>query len=124
VIITSNRTREVHDALKRRCLFYWVDYPTLDKELLIVRARIPQADEVLAKQVVLVVQELRRMDLYKLPGVAETLDWVSALVALDQRALSPLVVEDTLGAILKYQDDVAQIRGQGVTDLLRRASAV
>jgi MoxR-like ATPase len=120
VIITSNRTREVHDALKRRCLFYWVDYPSLEKELQIVKARIPQASERMSRQVVQVVQDLRRMDLYKLPGVAETLDWVTALVALDQTALSPLVVEDTLGAILKYQDDIAQVRSKGVGELLKK----
>ncbi len=123
VIITSNRTREVHDALKRRCLFYWVDYPTLDKEIQIVRARVPGASERLARQVVIVVQELRRMDLYKLPGVAETLDWVTALVALDQTELTPQAVEDTLGAILKYQDDIAQVRGRQLNELLKRASA-
>lgn len=122
VIITSNRTREVHDALKRRCLFYWVDYPTLDKEIQIVKSRVPGASERLARQVVLVVQELRRMDLYKLPGVAETLDWVTALVALDQTELTPQAVEDTLGAILKYQDDIAQVRGQRLNELLKRAS--
>jgi MoxR-like ATPase len=121
VVITSNRTREVHDALKRRCLFYWVDYPSLEKELQIVKARIPQASERMSRQVVQVVQDLRRMDLYKLPGVAETLDWVTALVALDQTALSPLVVEDTLGAILKYQDDIAQVRSKGIGDLLKKA---
>ncbi|MBX0326928.1 MoxR family ATPase [Oscillochloris sp. ZM17-4] len=123
VIITSNRTREIHDALKRRCLFYWVDYPTLDKELEIVRARIPQASESLSRQVVTFVQELRRMDLYKLPGVAETLDWVTALVRLDQTSLAQGVVEDTLGAILKYQDDIAQVRGKVVTDLLKKSVA-
>jgi len=123
VIITSNRTREVHDALKRRCLFYWVDYPTLEKELEIVRARVPEAGERLSRQVVMVVQELRRMDLYKLPGVAETLDWVTALVQLDASELSPLLVEDTLGAILKYQDDIAQVRGKTVGELLKRAAA-
>jgi len=124
VIITSNRTREVHDALKRRCLFYWVDYPTLDKELQIVRARVPGAGERLSRQVVMFVQELRRMDLYKLPGVAETLDWVTALMALDATELSQGVVEDTLGAILKFQDDIVQVRGKQVTELLKRASAV
>jgi MoxR-like ATPase len=122
VIITSNRTREVHDALKRRCLFYWVDYPTLDKELAIVRARVPEAGERLSGQVVRFVQELRRLDLYKLPGVAETLDWVTALVALDAQELSPAMVEDTLGAILKFQDDIAQVRGKQVNELLRRAA--
>jgi MoxR-like ATPase len=124
VIITSNRTREVHDALKRRCLFYWVDYPSLEKELAIVRARIPQAGEALSRQVVMFVQELRRMDLYKLPGVAETIDWVTALVQLDQTALVQTVVEDTLGAILKYQDDIAQVRGKVVGDLLKKAAAL
>ncbi|GAB4441228.1 MAG: MoxR family ATPase [Chloroflexi bacterium OHK40] len=124
VIITSNRTREVHDALKRRCLFYWVDYPTLEKELEIVRARVPGAGERLSRQVVTFVQELRRMDLYKLPGVAETLDWVTALVALDAAELSQGVVEDTLGAILKFQDDIAQVRGKQVTELLKKAAAV
>jgi MoxR-like ATPase len=123
VIITSNRTREVHDALKRRCLFYWVEYPTLDKELAIVRARMPHAGERLSRQVVMFVQELRRMDLYKLPGVAETLDWVSALTALDAAELSPGIVEDTLGAILKFQDDVAQVRGKQVGELLKKAAA-
>ncbi len=122
VIITSNRTREVHDALKRRCLFYWVDYPTLEKELQIVRARVPEATERLSRQVVQVVQELRRMELYKVPGVAETLDWVTALVALDQTELAPLVVEDTLGAILKYQDDIVQVRGKAMGELLKKAS--
>jgi MoxR-like ATPase len=124
VIITSNRTREVHDALKRRCLFYWVDYPPLDKELQIVRARVPGAGERLSRQVVMFVQELRRMDLYKLPGVAETLDWVTALVALDARELSQGVVEDTLGAILKFQDDIAQVRGKQVNELLKKAAAL
>jgi MoxR-like ATPase len=122
VIITSNRTREIHDALKRRCLFYWVDYPTLEKELAIVRARVPEAGERLSRQVVLFVQELRRMDLYKLPGVAETLDWATALVALDARELSADVVEDTLGAILKFQDDIAQVRGKQVNELLKKAA--
>ncbi|NTU79395.1 MAG: MoxR family ATPase [Chloroflexales bacterium] len=122
VIITSNRTREVHDALKRRCLFYWVDYPSLEKELEIVRARVPGAGERLSRQVVMFVQELRRMDLYKLPGVAETLDWVTALIALDASELSAGVVEDTLGAILKFQDDIAQVRGKQVNELLKRAA--
>ncbi|EFO81714.1 ATPase [Oscillochloris trichoides DG-6] len=120
VIITSNRTREIHDALKRRCLFAWVDYPALDKELAIVRARIPDADAHLARQVVAFVHELRRLDLYKLPGVAETLDWLTALVRMDQTALVQDVVEDTLGAILKYQEDIAQVRGPQLAELLRR----
>lgn len=122
VIITSNRTREVHDALKRRCLFYWIDYPSFDKELRIVQARVPHAAETLSRQVVAVVQELRRMDLYKLPGVSETLDWILALATLDQVALAPTVVEDTLGAILKYQDDIAKVRGPALRDLLQRAT--
>ena len=120
VIITSNRTREVHDALKRRCLFYWIDYPTLEKEQRIVAARIHGASELLSHQVVAFVQELRKMDLYKLPGVAETLDWASALVALDTHALTTDAVEDTLGAILKYQDDINQVRGGGVNVLLQK----
>ena len=123
VIITSNRTREVHDALKRRCLFYWIDYPSLEKELRIVAARVPDAPEMLSRQVVAFVQELRKLDLYKLPGVAETLDWATALVALDAQALSSGVVEDTLGAILKYQDDISQVRGNGVRALLERIRA-
>ena len=123
VIITSNRTREVHDALKRRCLFYWIDYPSLEKEQRIVAARVPAASEKLSQQVVGFVQELRRMDLYKLPGVAETLDWTTALIALDAQALTPGVVDDTLGAILKYQDDVGQVRGVGVKALLEKIGA-
>ena len=122
VIITSNRTREVHDALKRRCLFYWIDYPTLEKERRIVAARIHGASELLSHQVVAFVQELRKMDLYKLPGVAETLDWASALVALDTHALSADAVEDTLGAILKYQDDINQVRGGAVKALLEKVT--
>jgi len=124
VIITSNRTREVHDALKRRCLFYWIDYPSLEKERRIVAARIPGASEQLAHQVVAFVQELRKMDLYKLPGVAETLDWSTALIALNAEALTPGVVDDTLGAILKYQDDVLQVRGTGVKSMLEKIGSV
>jgi len=101
VVITSNRTREVHDALKRRCLYYWIDYPSFEKELEIVHARLPHAPENLAKQVTGFIQELREMDLYKLPGVAETLDWTTALVALDQHSLDPVIVDETLGAVLK-----------------------
>ncbi len=123
VIITSNRTREIHDALKRRCLFYWIDYPSLDKEQQIVTARVPNVSEQLSHQVVAFVQELRKMDLFKLPGVAETLDWTQALVALDAVGLSPSAVEDTLGAILKYQDDIAQVRGAGVKSLLAKIGA-
>src|SRR5690242_1800901 len=122
VIITSNRTREVHDALKRRCLFYWIDYPALEKEQRIVAARVHGASELLSHQIVAFVQELRKMDLYKLPGVAETLDWASALVALDTHALSADAAEDTLGAILKYQDDINQVRGGGVKALLEKVT--
>jgi MoxR-like ATPase len=122
VIITSNRTREVHDALKRRCLFYWIDYPALEKEQRIVATRVPGASELLSHQVVAFVQELRKLDLYKLPGVAETLDWTSALVALDTHALTVDSVEDTLGAILKYQDDINQLRGGGVRSLIEKVT--
>lgn len=121
VILTSNRTREVHDALKRRCLYYWIDYPSYDKELEIVQTKMPQAAADLARQITAFIQELRQIDLYKVPGVAETLDWTAALVALDQRALSETVIEDTLGVILKYQDDVELIRGQTLHQLLNRA---
>ncbi|HEU5015255.1 MAG TPA: MoxR family ATPase [Roseiflexaceae bacterium] len=123
VIITSNRTREVHDALKRRCLFYWIDYPSLDKELRIVETKVPEASKQLSRQVVSFVQELRKIDLYKLPGVAETLDWAEALVALDTQMLTIDTVDDTLGAILKYQDDVNQVRGNVTRQLLDKARA-
>ncbi len=120
-VITSNRTREVHDALKRRCLYYWIDYPSFDKEYRIVLEKVPNVPERLARQVVKFVQELRRTDLYKLPGVAETLDWSSALVALDENDLSEAVVNDTLGALLKYQDDIAKVQGDVTRELLDRA---
>jgi MoxR-like ATPase len=120
VVLTSNRTREVHDALKRRCLYYWIDYPTFDKELEIVRAKVPDAPLTLARQVTGFIQELRQTDLYKVPGVADTLDWTAALVALDQQALELAVVEDTLGVILKYQDDVLQVRGEQARHILDR----
>ena len=110
-VITSNRTREVHDALKRRCLYHWIDYPSYEKELNIVRARVPQAPEHLARQVVAFVQALRDEDLYKVPGVAETLDWLQALVALDRRALTATAAEETLGALLKYRDDLQFLQG-------------
>jgi MoxR-like ATPase len=118
VIVTSNRTREVHDALKRRCLYHWIDYPSFDKELEIVQAKVPEASGKMARQVTAFVQELRGVDLYKVPGVAETLDWVSALVALDQQALHQQVVEDTLGVILKYRDDLEMVRGDKVGEIL------
>jgi MoxR-like ATPase len=118
VVLTSNRTREIHDALKRRCLYHWIDYPSMEKEIAIVHARMPNVGERLSRQVVAVVHELRQMDLYKLPGIAETLDWVAALTALDQTTLDPDVVDDTLGAILKYQDDIAAVRKRGLGELV------
>lgn len=121
VVITSNRTREVHDALKRRCLYYWIEYPTFEKEHEIVRLKVPRAPEQLARQVTAFVQELRQAELYKVPGVAETLDWAAALVALDQEALDPKVIDDTLGVLLKYQEDVAKLHGETARDLLERA---
>jgi MoxR-like ATPase len=120
VVLTSNRTREVHDALKRRCLYFWIDYPTFQKELEIVRARIPEAPAALSRQVTAFVQDLRQADLYKLPGVAETIDWTTALIALDQKALDPVVVDETLGVILKYQDDVDKIKGSAARAILDR----
>jgi MoxR-like ATPase len=120
VILTSNRTREIHDALKRRCLYHWIDYPTFDKEVAIVRARIPNASDTLTRQVTAFVQELRQIELYKVPGVAETLDWLTALIELDRQALDPELVDSTLGVILKYQDDVAQVRGELAADILAR----
>ncbi len=122
VILTSNRTREVHDALKRRCLYYWIDYPSFEKELEIVRAKVPEAPADLANQVTSFIQELRTIDLYKLPGVAETLEWTAALVALDQKALMPSIVDDTLGVILKYQDDVTRVKGNGTRRILESVS--
>jgi len=123
VVITSNRTREVHDALKRRCLYYWIDYPSFDKELEIVQTRLPGAPAKLARQITGFIQELREMDLYKLPGVAETLDWTTALVALDQKALDPVIVDETLGAVLKYQDDVEKVQGEQARAILERVKA-
>jgi len=120
VIITSNRTREVHDALKRRCLYHWIDYPAFEKEYGIVLAKAPQAPERLAREVVAFVQELRREELYKLPGVAETLDWITALVALDQATLTEAMVNDTLGALLKYRDDIQQVQNGAVRPILER----
>lgn len=120
VILTSNRTREVHDALKRRCLYHWIDYPNFEKEFDIVQAKVPQASEQLARQVTLFIQELREADLYKLPGVAETLDWTAALVALDQVALDLGIVQDTLGVILKYQDDIEKVSGEMAKQMLTR----
>jgi len=123
VVITSNRTREVHDALKRRCLYYWIDYPSFEKELEIVQTQLPDAPAQLARQITGFIQALREMDLYKLPGVAETLDWTTALVALDQKALDPAIVDETLGAVLKYQDDVEKVKGQQARVILERIKA-
>ncbi len=109
VIITTNRTREIHDALKRRCLYHWVDYPDAARELEIIRRRVPKAGERLSRQVVAYVQKLRKLDLFKSPGVAETIDWATALTELDRAALDPETVADTLGTLLKYQDDIARI---------------
>lgn len=111
VILTSNRTREVHDALKRRCLYHWVEYPDFTREMDILRARVPEAAEALSREVVAFVQRLRDEDLFKKPGVAETIDWAKCLLALDVLTLSPQVIADTLGAILKYQDDIAFLQG-------------
>lgn len=111
VIITSNRTREVHDALKRRCLYQWIDYPNAEKEYQIVTRKVPQASGHLSYQIVGFVQQLREMDLYKVPGVAETLDWAAALIALDEYDLQAPTVNDTLGVLLKYQDDIQLVRG-------------
>ena len=123
VVITSNRTREIHDALKRRCLYHWIDYPSFEKEYNIVLAKVPQAPDRLAQEVVNFVQELRREELYKLPGVAETLDWISALVALDQEDLSEEIVNDTLGVLLKYQDDLQHVQGVIVQQIMGRVES-
>jgi MoxR-like ATPase len=122
-VLTSNRTREVHDALKRRCLYYWIDYPSFEKEYEIVRTKVPAASRDLARQVTGFIQELRQVELYKVPGVAETLDWTAALVALDQQALDPAIVEETLGVILKYQDDVEKVQGATAGAILDRVKA-
>jgi MoxR-like ATPase len=118
VVVTSNRTREVHDALKRRCLYHWVDYPTAERELAIVRAKVPGIAARLSAEVVHFVQALRREDLFKAPGVAETLDWATALAELDAMALDPAAVSDTLGVLLKYQDDIARIQGTRAKELV------
>ncbi|MEL6979044.1 MAG: MoxR family ATPase [Pseudomonadota bacterium] len=122
-IVTSNRTREVHDALKRRCLYHWVDYPDFATERAILAAKAPEAPARLSAEVVAFVQRLRTEDLFKKPGVAETLDWAKALVALDALALSPEVIADSLGALLKYQDDIAKIQGAATTRILDEAKA-
>jgi MoxR-like ATPase len=118
VILTSNRTREVHDALKRRCLYHWIDYPSFERELEIVLTRVPAAPERLARQIVAFVHRLREADLTKVPGVAETLDWASALLALGAAELLPAVVDDTLGVVLKYEEDVRGVRGETARQML------
>ncbi|MCH7664203.1 MAG: MoxR family ATPase [Chloroflexi bacterium] len=120
VIITSNRTREVHDALKRRCIYNWIEYPTFEKELEIVRAKVPEAPKQLARQVVRFMQAIRDIDLYKLPGVSETLDWTSALVALDTKELDARIVDETIGVILKYRDDIQKVQGEPVQQIVNQ----
>lgn len=120
VVITSNRTREIHDALKRRCFYYWVDYPDAERELEILSLKVPGADAALSAQVVAFVQRLRETDLFKLPGIAETIDWTRALTELDVLVLDSGVVNDTLGALLKYQDDIARVRGSEAARILEQ----
>ena len=123
VIVTSNRTREIHDALKRRCLYHWVGYPDAARERMILKAKAPKAPERLTAELVAFVQRLRKLDLFKSPGVAETLDWASALTELDAVSLDPAVVSDTLGVLLKYQDDIAKIQGAKASELIEAARA-
>ncbi len=123
VVVTSNRTREIHDALKRRCLYHWLGYPNAERELSIVRAKVPGIAERLSREIVHFVQSLRREDLFKAPGVAETLDWASALSELDAVALDPATVSDTLGVLLKYQDDIARLEGTKAKELLDEVRA-
>jgi MoxR-like ATPase len=118
VVLTSNRTREGHDALKRRCLYQWIDYPSYEKELAIVQQRAPRTAARLAERVTWLVQELRRLELYKTPGVSETLDWVAALSALDRDTLEPAIVDETLGVVLKSRDDIETVRGEKLEALL------
>ena len=123
VVITSNRTREIHDALKRRCFYYWVDYPDAKRELDILRIKAPAAAEILSREVVAFVQKLRTADLFKLPGVAETIDWAHALTQLDVLALTPEAINNTLGVLLKYQDDIAKVQGSEATRILEQVRA-
>lgn len=123
VVITSNRTREIHDALKRRCLYHWVDYPTAERETAIVRTKVPGISARLSEEIVRFVQALRHEDLFKAPGVAETLDWAGALTELDAVALDPATVSDTLGVLLKYQDDIARLQGSRAAELIDRLRA-
>ena len=121
VVLTSNRTREVHDAIRRRCLYHWVDYPDAARERAILAARAPEVPEALSAQVVAFVQRLRGEELFKLPGVAETIDWAGALAYLNQHELTPETVDQTLGVLLKYQDDIAKVRGAEAARLLGEA---
>jgi MoxR-like ATPase len=123
VIITSNRTREIHDALKRRCFYHWVDYPDLARELAILKVKAPGASERLSRQVVGFVQELRKLDLFKAPGVAESIDWATALSELNVLDLDPRTINDTLGVLLKYQDDIQRLQGSEAADLLRKVKS-
>ena len=123
VILTSNRTREVHDALKRRCLYHWVDYPNFEREVSILNARAPKVSQALSEEVIAFVQALRAEDLFKKPGVAESIDWAKCLLALDVVSLSPEVISDTLGAVLKYQDDIAKIQGSEAKRILDEAKS-
>jgi MoxR-like ATPase len=123
VVLTSNRTREVHDAIKRRCLYHWVDYPDAQRELEILARKAPEAAAALSREVVAFVQRLRGLDLFKAPGVAETIDWTRALMALDAVALDPATVDDTLGVLLKYQDDIARLQGSEAAALVREIRA-
>ena len=120
VIITSNRTREIHDAVKRRCIYHWVDYPDAARELEIIRRRVPHVREALARQIVAFIRDLRSLELYKLPGLSETIEWGRALLALDRTTLDPQTIDDTLGVLLKHQDDVARVRGSEAARLLER----
>ena len=123
-MITSNRTREIHDAIKRRCLYHWVGYPNAERELAIVRTKVPGIGATLSAEVVHFVQALRQQDLFKAPGVAETLDWAAALAELDVVALDPATVTDTLGVLLKYQDDIARIEGAKAKELLEECGQI
>ena len=123
VVLTSNRTREVHDALKRRCLYHWVDYPNFEREVSILNARAPEVSQALSEEVIAFVQALRTEDLFKKPGVAESIDWAKCLLALDVVSLSPEVISDTLGAVLKYQDDIAKIQGSEAKRILDEAKS-
>ncbi|HVC56252.1 MAG TPA: MoxR family ATPase [Stellaceae bacterium] len=123
VVITSNRTREIHDALKRRCFYYWIDYPTAERELEILKRKAPRASASLSREVVDFVQKLRKMDLFKLPGIAEAIDWAEALMQLDVLELTPQAINDTLGVLLKYQDDIARIQGSEAAKILEQVKA-